>query len=87
MQMEDTGMTGAQLRAGRALLNWSVRELAVRSGVSQSAISRAEKSNGLLSMHVRTCNAIQRTFEEHGIKFLGKNGVWMTGEPDEGHQR
>jgi transcriptional regulator with XRE-family HTH domain len=86
MQMDDPGITGAQLRAGRALLNWSVRELSIRSGVSESAISRAEKSNGLLSMHVRTSNTIQRTFQEHGINFLGKNGVWITGEQDDGPQ-
>jgi len=61
----------------RALLNWSVRELASQSGVSQSAIARAEKSDSFLSMQVRNCDRIRQTFEDHGIIFLGTNGVWI----------
>ena len=68
-------ISGAQLRAARALLKWSVRELSDRCGASLSAISRGEKVDGTLAMQVRNLNAIRRTFEEHGIEFLGLDGV------------
>jgi transcriptional regulator with XRE-family HTH domain len=68
-------ISGAQLRAARALLKWSVRELSDRSHVSRSAISRGERVDGTLAMQVRNLNAIRRVFEEHGIEFLGLDGV------------
>lgn len=71
-------ITGAQLRAARAFLGWSARELASRCGVSHSAIARAEKAGGKISMQTRTLNSILITLEKHGIEFLGDNGVRMT---------
>jgi transcriptional regulator with XRE-family HTH domain len=68
-------ISGAQLRAARALLKWSVRELSDRCGVSHSAISRGEKVDGTPPMQVRNLNAIRTTFEEHGIEFLDLDGV------------
>ena len=68
-------ISGAQLRAARALLRWSVRELSDRCRVSRSAISRGERVDGALAMQVRNLNAIRRTFEQHGIEFLGLDGV------------
>ena len=68
-------ISGAQLRAARALLKWSVRELSDRCRVSRSAISRGERVDGTLVMQARNLNAIRRTFEEHGIEFLGLDGV------------
>jgi hypothetical protein len=35
-------ITGSQIRAARALLNWSARHLSRQCGVSHSAIARAE---------------------------------------------
>ena len=68
-------ITGAQLRAARALLKWSVRRLSDQCSVSQSAISRGEQTNGTPPMQVRNLHAIRRVFEEHGIEFLGRDGV------------
>lgn len=68
-------ISGPQLRAARALLKWSVRELSARCGVSQSAIARGEKVDGTPTTHVRNLAAIRRVFEEHGIEFLGLDGV------------
>ena len=70
-----SSISGAQLRAARALLKWSVRELSDRCGVSRSAISRSEKVDGTLAMQLRNLNAIRRTFEDHGVEFLGRDGV------------
>jgi transcriptional regulator with XRE-family HTH domain len=68
-------MTAAQLRAARALLGWSARELASRCGVSHSAISRAERVSDTPQLQARSLNAIRATLEKHGIEFLATNGV------------
>src|SRR5215472_2029362 len=68
-------ISGAQIRAARALLKWSVRKLSDQCGVSESAISRGERVNGTPPMQVRNLNAIRQVFEEHGIEFLGFDGV------------
>ena len=73
--ISNSPISGAQLRAARALLKWSVRELSDRCRVSRSAISRSERVDGTLAMQMRNLNAIRRTFEEHGIEFLGLDGV------------
>jgi transcriptional regulator with XRE-family HTH domain len=68
-------ISGAQIRAARALLKWSVRKLSDQCSVSESAISRGEQVNGTPSMQARTLNTIRQVFEEHGIEFLGLDGV------------
>jgi len=68
-------ISGAQLRAARALLKWSVHELSDQCRVSRSAIARGEKVDGVLSMQARNLDAIRRVFEEHGIEFLELDGV------------
>ena len=68
-------LTGAQIRAARALLNWTVSELSQRSGVSQSAISRAERVDDVPSMQGRNLNALRIAFETHGIEFIDRTGV------------
>jgi transcriptional regulator with XRE-family HTH domain len=70
-------ITGAQIRAARALLNWSVRELSRRCGVSQSAISRAEKVDGLPGMQGRNLATVRSAFEDQGIEFLDTSGVTL----------
>ena len=74
-------ISGAQLRAARALLKWSVRELSDKCSVSQSAISRGEQVNGTPPMQVRNLTAIQRV--EHGIEFLGLDGVRLLSQSPE----
>jgi transcriptional regulator with XRE-family HTH domain len=68
-------ISGAQIRAARALLDWSVRELSERCRISRSAIARNERFNDTPPMQVRNLNTIRRVFEEHGIEFLGRDGV------------
>jgi transcriptional regulator with XRE-family HTH domain len=68
-------ITAAQLRAARAFLRWSARQLAKKSGVSHSAIARAEKVEGSVHLQAHNLNAVRATFEEHGIEFLDANGV------------
>jgi hypothetical protein len=65
-------ISGAQLRAARALLKWSVANCLTNAAFQSS---RGEQVNGTPPMHVRNLNAIRRVFEEHGIEFLGLDGV------------
>src|SRR5215467_7594976 len=76
-------ISGAQIRAARALLKWSVRKLSHQCSISQSAISRSERVNGTPPMQVRNLNMIRQVFEEHGIEFLGLDGVRLLAQSPE----
>ena len=69
-------ITGAQIRAARAALNWSASKLATVSGVSQPTIQRFEQSDGIPPSRSSTLIEIQKTLEGAGIEFIGT--------PDEG---
>jgi len=75
MQASKPAITGSQIRAARAFLNWSVRDLSERCGVSESAISRAEKVNGVSGMQSRNLDAVRTAFEIHGVEFLDGTGL------------
>ena len=75
MQAAKPAITGAQIRAARAFLHWSVRDLSERCGVSESAISRAEKVNGVSGMQRRNLDAVRTAFEIQGIEFLDGTGL------------
>lgn len=62
---------GPQLRAARALLGWSARELAEKSRVSLPTIQRIETTNGKLVSQERTILDLAKTLEEAGIEFIG----------------
>ena len=68
-------ITGPQIRAARALLNWSARDLSKQCGVSHSAIARGEKSDYLPRMQERNLKNMRRAFENHRIEFLDDGGV------------
>lgn len=58
----------AQVRAARAFLDWTARDLAKRAGVSFSTARRAESPDaGPLGR--RAATAIRQAFEEAGIRF------------------
>jgi len=76
-----TNITSAQIRAARALLNWSARELSERSGVSQSSIHRAERAKARPSMHEQSLAAIKAALERYGVEFLDDSGVRL--RPDQ----
>ena len=68
--------TGAQIRAARALLGISARELARRAGVSPRTIANAEAADGPPPVQVQTLERIRATLEEAGIEFTrNANGV------------
>lgn len=64
-------ITGAQLRAARALLGWSAREAAERSGVALTTVQRLEQSDGPASGRAQTHFSLQKAFESAGVEFIG----------------
>ncbi|SPP99161.1 PAS domain-containing protein [Bradyrhizobium vignae] len=71
-------LTGAQLRAARGMLNWSVKQLAARTGISAAVIRRLEEQNGLLRLPDETLTSLRDTLSSAGIEFIfgaGKPGV------------
>jgi hypothetical protein len=72
-------LTGAQLRAARGILNWSVRELSIAAAVSSSTIRRLEEMDGPPPAHEDSLAPLQIALENGGVEFLfppsGKPGV------------
>ena len=64
-------ITSAQIRAGRAMLNWSRKDLAEKSGLSFASMMRLESFEGVPSSNFKTLEAIKMTFEREGIEFIG----------------
>ncbi len=67
-------MTGAQIRAARALLRWRAQDLADAARVGIATIHRIEKDDGPVQMIRTTEDAIRRALEEAGIEFIPENG-------------
>lgn len=72
-------LTGAQLRAARGMLNWSVKQLASRTGLSTAVVRRLEEQNGLLRMPEATIEQLRDTLSAAGVEFMfpaiGQPGV------------
>jgi PAS domain-containing protein len=72
-------ITGAQLRAARGILNWSVRKLSDAAHVSAATIRRLEESDGPHAECEATLADIRATLEQAGVEFLfpplGKPGA------------
>lgn len=62
-----------QIRAARALLDWSQSDLADKADLSQTGIARIE--NGTNQPNTQTLNKIRAAFVAAGIEFLGTRGV------------
>jgi transcriptional regulator with XRE-family HTH domain len=66
-------LTGAQIRAARALLNWSAAELARRARVSPRTVHTAERSEGVPRTQVGTLQKIQAALEAGGVEIIPAN--------------
>ena len=64
-------ITSAQIRAARAMLDWSREQLSDNSSVGLSALMRLESAEGVPSGNIKTFEAVQKAFEKAGIEFLG----------------
>lgn len=64
-------VTSAQLRAARALLNWTVRDLAEKAGVHRNTITRLETE---ATNPGHAAAAIVAALEAAGVIFVDENG-------------
>ena len=62
-----------QLRAARAFLHWSARELAQRAGVHIATVQRMESGKGPVRGTVHTLAKIQCALEAAGVEFTSHN--------------
>jgi transcriptional regulator with XRE-family HTH domain len=67
------GISTAQIRGARGILNWSQTDLAERTGISATSIGSIE--NGQTNPRSSTLQTIQKAFEDGGILFIGREGV------------
>ncbi|MBV8060438.1 MAG: helix-turn-helix transcriptional regulator [Alphaproteobacteria bacterium] len=65
--------TPAQIRAARALLNWSRSDLAAAASVSEPTLHRIENSIG--TTEIKTQKKLRGVLEAHGIEFGELEGV------------
>ena len=64
-------ISGAQIRAARALLGISATELAERADVDWSTVQRFEGTEGVPKSRSGTLQRIKDTLENAGITFVG----------------
>ena len=75
-------ITGRQVRAARALLNWKQEMLAEKALVALTALKRLESERGL-SVHESTRDQVRRALEAAGILFVESDrgrGVMLLNE-------
>jgi DNA-binding XRE family transcriptional regulator len=64
-------IAGAQIRAARALLNWTAADAAERIGAVRQTILRLEQTDGIPPSRSQTLFDLKRAFEEAGVEFIG----------------
>jgi hypothetical protein len=66
-------VSGAQLRAGRALVRMEQTTLARLASVSAVTVGKLEGSDGPLNARASTLRALQATLEAAGVEFIDGN--------------
>jgi transcriptional regulator with XRE-family HTH domain len=64
-------ITSCQIRAARALINKSARELADLSGVGVATIRRMELAISVPSSNAQTLELVRKALENAGVEFIG----------------
>jgi hypothetical protein len=75
-------ITGRQVRAARALLNWKQEMLAEKALVALTALKRLESERGL-PVHESTRDQVRRSLEAAGVLFIDSDrgrGVMLLNE-------
>ena len=67
-------LTSGQIRAARAFLGWSAKELAERAGVHMTTVQRIERRQGPLRAKADSLHKIEEALEAAGIEFHSING-------------
>src|SRR5262249_417161 len=67
-------ISGAQIRAARALLQWTAADLARESALGVNTIRRAEIADEATALTAANERAIHRALEAAGVVFIDENG-------------
>ncbi|MEM9618073.1 MAG: XRE family transcriptional regulator [Pseudomonadota bacterium] len=65
----------------RGHLRWSVKDLHEKSGVSISTIKRMEEVDGVSNARGSSMEAVRKTLEAEGIRFVGDKEASLAGGP------
>jgi len=65
-------VTSAQVRMGRAALNWTVRDLAEATGLHRNTVTNIEV--GRYVGDPETLSLIKKVLEAAGVEFIDENG-------------
>jgi transcriptional regulator with XRE-family HTH domain len=65
-------ITGHQIRAARAFLNWSASETAKKVGLTRETVQRLERSNDIPASRTQSLIDLKKIFEKAGIEFIGR---------------
>ncbi len=87
MQLGAKMLTKGQIRAARAFLGWSAKELAERAGVHRTTVQRVERHQGPLRGNVDSLHKIEEALEGAGIVFhtiTGCPGLCLGKTPEDG---
>ncbi len=64
-------ITSGQIKAARGLLNWTVQQLADKSGLGFTTIVRMESVDGVPPSQAKTLEAVRKAVEKAGVEFIG----------------
>ncbi len=64
-------VSGAQIRAARALLGLSAMQLSERAGVGWATLQRFESVDGVPASKAGTLERVEKTLENAGVVFIG----------------
>ena len=67
-------ITPEQIRAARAILKWTAKELSEKAGLSLPTVQRMERDHGTDSSLGKNIMAVQQVLENAGIEFIPENG-------------
>ncbi len=64
-------ITSGQIKAARALVGWTARDLAAKAEIGFSTLIRLESADGVPAGNIKTIDAIKKALEEVGMEFTG----------------
>ena len=67
-------LASSQIRAARALVKWTVEDLAREAALGRNTILRAEVADGQTSLTAANDLAIRRALEAAGVEFIDEDG-------------
>lgn len=86
--MQDRKVTASQLRAARAVLGWTVGQVAALTGIGIATIKRYEAASGVPKSRKSNLATLASAYEASGIEFIGSHGnapgIRVHDDPDSG---